>query len=201
MAESKFKEHGLIPLVANTAPDGVLQVKFPSGVEASLGNELTPRQVKDKPDVTWTADEKELYTLCMTDPDTPGGIANPGTKNTGWKHFLVVNIPGNKVGQGDVMADYVECGPLKDTGNHRYVFLLYKQPGKITPEGCPSSSLQIRGRRKFTVQAFAEKHSLGEPVAGNFFLAAYDDYVPEKQKKFYTVGNIFTYFTGGSVSK
>lgn len=34
------------------------------------------------------------------------------------------------------------------------------------------------GRPKRSVKAFAEKHELGDPVAGNFFQAQYDDYVP-----------------------
>ena len=42
------------------------QVKYPSGIQQNLGNELKPRQVKDQPDVHWKADEKSLYTLCLT---------------------------------------------------------------------------------------------------------------------------------------
>lgn len=34
------------------------------------------------------------------------------------------------------------------------------------------------GRGKKSVKEFAQKHELGDPVAGNFFQAKYDDYVP-----------------------
>jgi hypothetical protein len=33
-------------------------------------------------------------------------------------------------------------------------------------------------RPKFSIKAFAQKYNLGKPVAGNFFQAKYDDYVP-----------------------
>jgi phosphatidylethanolamine-binding protein len=33
-------------------------------------------------------------------------------------------------------------------------------------------------RGKFSVKKFAEKNNLGDPIAGNYFQAQYDDYVP-----------------------
>ena len=38
-------------------------------VSVSLGNVLTPTQVKDPPTVDWDAEADAFYTLCMTDPD------------------------------------------------------------------------------------------------------------------------------------
>lgn len=43
-----------------------LQVKYPSGVEVKDGNELTPTQVKDQPEVNFKADKNSFYTLIMT---------------------------------------------------------------------------------------------------------------------------------------
>lgn len=42
----------------------------------------------------------------------------------------------------------------------------------------PNFCRSIDGRAKRSVKEFAEKHVLGDPVAGNFFQAKYDDYVP-----------------------
>ena len=39
-------------------------------------------------------------------------------------------------------------------------------------------------RRNFKTQAFAEKHNLGTAIAGNLFLAEYDDYVPTLHAQF-----------------
>ncbi|KPJ07781.1 Phosphatidylethanolamine-binding protein-like F40A3.3 [Papilio machaon] len=38
--------------------------------------------------------------------------------------------------------------------------------------------LSDKGRAKFSINNFATKYNLGIPIAGNFFQAKYDDYVP-----------------------
>jgi len=43
----------------------VLQVHY-GDLSVSLGNELTPTQVKDIPAVHWNADDGSYYLLCMT---------------------------------------------------------------------------------------------------------------------------------------
>lgn len=64
------------------------------------------------------------------------------------------------------------------TGLHRYVFLIYKQNGKLTfaEPRLPNTSGENRGG--FSIAKFAEKYKLGNPVAGNFYQAQWDDYVP-----------------------
>lgn len=105
-----------------------MQVTYPSGVTADLGNELTPTQVKDKPSLKWEHDEDSFYTLILSDPDAPSR-AKPTIREV--RHWYVVNIPGNKVEEGDTLFDYIGSGPPKDTGLHRYVFTVYKQPGSL----------------------------------------------------------------------
>ena len=55
--------------------------------------------MKDEPRVHWDADPNSFYTLIMTDPDAPSR-ENPKMRE--WHHWLVVNIPGNKVAEGEV---------------------------------------------------------------------------------------------------
>jgi len=62
------------------------------------------------------------------------------------------------------MIDTV-CCYICDVGLHRYVFLLYKQSGKL------SISESQLGRSGWSVSKFVAKYSLGDPVAGNFFQA------------------------------
>lgn len=144
-------------------------------MKVNKGNELTPTQVKNQPIVKWVARSREYYTLIMTDPDAPSR-AEPSERE--FRHWLVANIPGNRVNKGEVVAAYVGSGPPLGTGLHRYTFILYKQPGKITidePHVANNSSLN---RFKFKTAEFAKKYNLGTPVAGNFYQAQYDDYVP-----------------------
>lgn len=124
-----FKDNEVEPDVVSVSPMQLVEVTYPSGVSVNLGNELTPTQVKDKPMLKWDADPNAFYTLLLTDPDAPSR-----TKATmrEYRHWAVVNIPGNAVEMGETVVDYIGSGAPKDTGLHRYVFLVYKQPnGKI----------------------------------------------------------------------
>ena len=63
-----------------------------------------------------------------TDPDNYDG---PEKVYREWHHWLVVNIPGSDVSKGEVLSGYIGSGPPEGTGIHRYVYILYKQPGKL----------------------------------------------------------------------
>jgi phosphatidylethanolamine-binding protein (PEBP) family uncharacterized protein len=52
-----------------------------------------------EPSVTWESDEHAYYTLIMTDPDAP---TRESAKFREWLHWMVVNIPGDAIEQGDV---------------------------------------------------------------------------------------------------
>lgn len=69
-------------------------------------------------------------------------------------------------------------GPPKGSGLHRYVFLVYKQPGLLAFDENPISNHSAVGRDKFSVKKFADKYKLGDPIAANMYQAEYDDYVP-----------------------
>lgn len=84
--------------------------------------------MKDQPSVKWDADADSFYTLIMTDPDAPSR-ADPVAGEV--RHWYVVNIPGNNLEEGETLFAYIGSGPPKDTGLHRYVFLVFKQSGKL----------------------------------------------------------------------
>ena len=70
-----------------------------SNSKANLGNVLTPTQVKTEPTLVWSAEEDEHYTVIFTDPDAPSR-ADPQFREV--HHWLVVNIPGNRLAEGEV---------------------------------------------------------------------------------------------------
>ncbi|CAH0402668.1 unnamed protein product [Chilo suppressalis] len=174
-----FQASKIVPDVIPTAPEATIELKYPSGAVASQGNELTPTQVKNQPSVSYKADPAAYYTLVFTDPDNYN-TTEPVYRE--WHHWLVGNIPGNKVSQGEVLSGYIGSGPPEGTGIHRYVFILYKQPGKINFDGTRLTNKSIDGRAAFSTKKFAEKYNLGAPVAGNFYRAQFDDYVPQLYK-------------------
>jgi len=177
-----FQKEQVVPEVILNAPGKLVKVVFDSGVEANLGNVLTPTQVQNPPKVSWESESGQLYTLIKTDPDAP---SRKDPKFREWHHWLVVNIPGGSVEKGDTLSEYVGAGPPQDTGLHRYVYLIYKQSsGKINDsEHGRLTNRSADGRGGWKAQKFVQKHNLGEPVAGNFYQAEYDDYVPKLYKQ------------------
>ncbi|KAK5621622.1 Phosphatidylethanolamine-binding protein 1 [Crenichthys baileyi] len=163
-------------------PGKPLTVKYGSVEIDELGKVLTPTQVQSRPTcIEWEGcDPSKLYTLALTDPDAP---SRKDPKFREWHHFLVVNMKGNDVSSGCVMSDYVGSGPPKGTGLHRYVWLVYEQPGSLS---CSETVLTNRsgdGRGKFKLQTFRKKYNLGAPVAGTCYQAEWDNYVPELYKQ------------------
>ena len=63
---------------------------------------------------------------------------------------------------------------------HRYVFLVFKQPGKLPFTDVPRlKNNSGDGRAKHKAAEFIKKQGLGDPIAGNFYQAKWDDYVPK----------------------
>lgn len=172
--ENLTKE-SVVPDVIDTKPSATIQVVYTSSVNVQQGNELTPTQVKEQPKFDFEAKPDQLYTLAMVDPDAPSR-KDPKLREV--LHYLVANIPGSEVSKGDTLAEYIGSGPPKDTGLHRYVFLVYHQKsGKLQSE-LKISKRSRAGRMNFSIRNFAKSNNLGEPIAANFYQAQYDDYVP-----------------------
>lgn len=170
-----LQTHGVVPDVIDKVPANVLNVAYPNNLTVEIGKVLTPTQVKDPPTVTWNAEANAFYTLCMTDPDAPSR-QTPTFRE--WHHWLVGNIPGSDVSKGEVLSDYIGSGPPEGTGLHRYVFLLYKQPQKLTFDEKRLTNRSGDNRGKFSIRKFAQKYNLGDPISGNMYQAEFDDYVP-----------------------
>ena len=69
-------------------------------------------------------------------------------------------------------------------GLHRYTFLVFKQAGRITnPQIKYVNNRTVQGRGQFSTRIFAERYRLGAPVAGNFYKAECDPFVPQIYKQ------------------
>lgn len=140
---------------------------------AEMGKELTPTQVQNPPLVEWSAEKGIFYTLLMTEVDAP---SRDDTSLKEWRHWLIVNIPEDNVSKGDLLYGYQGSAPSKGSGFHRYVYLLFKQPDKLTFDENYSAANSIEGRPNFSTKNFSAKYGLGAPVAGNFYEAQYDEF-------------------------
>lgn len=106
----QFEKESVVPDILDVYPVSVLNVSYPSGVKADLGNVVTPTQVKDQPTVQWEAKEESFYTLLMTDPDA-SSRAEPKFREV--RHWLVVNIKGSDVASGETKYQFVGTGAPK----------------------------------------------------------------------------------------
>ena len=82
----------VIPDKTPFIPEALLDVKWPTGKEAMLGNTLTTIDTADEPSVSFTPMQSFAaatdvgYTLVMTDPDAP---SRNDPKMGQWRHWLV----------------------------------------------------------------------------------------------------------------
>ncbi|KAK4879919.1 hypothetical protein RN001_008065 [Aquatica leii] len=160
----------IVPDVIDHAPINFAYVMYDNGL-VDCGNELTPTDVKSCPSVTWMSRDTHYYTLCMTDPDAPSR-KNPVYRE--WHHWLMVNIPGSSISLGETLSEYIGSAPPEGTGLHRYVFLVYEQPKKLAFDEERLCNTSAHNRAKFKIKKFADKYRLGNPIAGNYFMAKYD---------------------------
>ena len=58
------------------------------------------------------------------------------------------------------------------SGQHRYTFLVFEQPGPMTLALPVTVRSNPEGRGEFPIRKFAREQALGRPVAGNFFLVS-----------------------------
>ncbi|CAG7817943.1 unnamed protein product [Allacma fusca] len=86
------------------------------------GNIIKPYEAVAAPQVSYDAKDDELYTLVLTTPD-----CHLTEENREYLHWLVGNIPGNKIAQGKELCDYLQPFPPRGVGYCRYIFVLYKQ--------------------------------------------------------------------------
>ncbi|KAJ0175522.1 hypothetical protein K1T71_008681 [Dendrolimus kikuchii] len=134
------------------------------------GNVIKPNEALRPPIVNFESDAESLWTLALTSLD---GHLTENEKE--YVHWLVANIPGNYVEKGDVIAEYLQPFPLKGTGYHRYVFVLYKQDGSVNydvPKVTSSSPLQ---NRTFVTREWYKKYQDNiTPIGLAFYQSDWD---------------------------
>ncbi|ORX61474.1 PEBP-like protein [Hesseltinella vesiculosa] len=169
-----LKKNQLIPDVwgedETISTSTMLQVEYPDNRDVAFGNTLLVSQTQTCPTVRFVPpDEEAQYTLMMIDPDAP---SREQREFGPWRHWVVVNIKAGDVHLGQQHTPYTGPGPLPNSGEHRYIFLLFQQAqqDKMFPAMAHEGRLQ---RRCFAFKDFASDHSL-ELVAMNYFLCPSD---------------------------
>ncbi|CUS24298.1 LAQU0S15e01376g1_1 [Lachancea quebecensis] len=195
-ASDSLTTHEIIPDVVQDKsfkPQGLLAVEYSAAAPVAMGNTLTVEETQSKPKFHFTLDPKsefkikdaDLFTLVMTDPDAP---SRTDKKWSEFCHYVAADIRlpsealhsttsatpdfvASELSGGKTLVEYHPPGPPKGTGKHRYVFLLYKQPGDS------SSFTKVADRPNWGfgspatgVHKWASENHL-ELIAANFFFA------------------------------
>lgn len=173
--EIEMAKYDIIPSVINEGPEKSIEILYLNGARVKSGNELLPSQVYEVPLISWKADPTQYYTLIMFDPDAP---TRDNPKYANLLLWTVVNVPGNRVEEGTTLCEYIGAIPPPGTGLHRFIFLVYQQKSIQQFSGENHISINNYSARKtFSLTKFIKKYNLNLPIAGNFFLAEWDEYV------------------------
>ncbi|KAI9024976.1 phosphatidylethanolamine-binding protein [Phycomyces nitens] len=168
-----LKKAGIIPDVIRQdfVPSTLLEINYPNGKDVALGNTLSVQDAAETPRVNFIPPEEDAqYTLVMADPDAPSAV-DPSLGP--WRHWVVTNIKGSDPSNLKASSEhtpYMGPAPPQGTGNHRYVFLLYKQ-SRTNQEFAAMSPEKTSVRRNFDVNGFAAENDL-ELISVNYFLCS-----------------------------
>ncbi|KAH3772951.1 hypothetical protein DPMN_174298, partial [Dreissena polymorpha] len=145
------------------------------------GNQLPPAETQSAPEVVYKGDADKFYTLCMVAPDS-----HLEQNNKEYLHWMVANIPGTSVSEGQVLCDYMPVFPVHGTGNHRYAFVLYQHDNVIdlSAEKRHQERPNLSERTFETLEFYRRHQDAITPVGLCFFQAEWD---PSVRKTFHSV--------------
>ncbi|BGP16851.1 hypothetical protein JCM10213_003329 [Rhodosporidiobolus nylandii] len=129
----------VIPEDLTSGIKGAVEIRFPTAT-ASLGDALDREKTLEKPEIVFgEADAGASYTLIMTDPDLFKHNDPVSVEVRHWIQSSVEFDPSSKKadtsGKSPVFNSYVPPSPAYGTGQHRYIFILAKEPkGYIGPQ-------------------------------------------------------------------
>lgn len=160
-----LKSASLLPspiIPTNFAPSVALSVSFPSK-KPSNGSLVRVSDVKERPNVSFSSNadsaSAQSFTFLLIDPDAP---TPDDPKFAYWRHWVVTNIPASAqdVSEGNTLTQYLAPGPKDESGPHRYLFLLFKEPTGFSIGKDDVGGEEFVDRRSFEAKAFVEKHGL-----------------------------------------
>lgn len=161
-----LKSASLLPskiIPASFTPSYNLSISFPSQKSPSNGSLVRVSDVKEKPTITFSATSDatsaQSFTFLLIDPDAP---TPDDPKFAYWRHWVVTNIPSSakEVSEGNTLTQYLAPGPKDESGPHRYLFLLFKEPAGFSVEKSDVGGEEFVERRSFGAKEFVEKHGL-----------------------------------------
>jgi phosphatidylethanolamine-binding protein (PEBP) family uncharacterized protein len=162
---SSLKSANLLPsaiIPENFNPTLGLSVKFPS-LTPENGSIARVSQVKEQPSICLSPSSAttSIYTFMMIDPDAP---TPDDPKFAYWRHWVVTSLspstPDNITDKGTTVTPYLAPGPKDESGPHRYLFLLFKEPEGYSLEKADVGGDEFVERRSFRAEELVQKKGL-----------------------------------------
>jgi phosphatidylethanolamine-binding protein (PEBP) family uncharacterized protein len=119
----------------------------------------------------------------LIDPDAP---TPDDPKFAYWRHWVVTNISSDEIDSsnivkaGKTLTQYLAPGPKDESGPHRYLFLLFKEPEGLNLEKGDVGGEEFVDRRSFGAQEFVRKHGL-ELVGAQWMRGVGDNWKGEEK--------------------
>jgi phosphatidylethanolamine-binding protein (PEBP) family uncharacterized protein len=124
---------------------------------------LTPNETKMQPIIEYNFENNKLYTLLMYDPDTPHGD---------YIHWTIVNIKNN-IKNGNTLISYKGPSPPKNTGIHRYIFLLFEQD-KLLDEMKMKNIMKLE-RNIVLIELLNKLNIFNKEITSQYFTSQYQN--------------------------
>ncbi|XP_071813222.1 large ribosomal subunit protein mL38-like isoform X2 [Apostichopus japonicus] len=161
-----FLSHVVMKIFFECPDEGFMPVYY--------GNVITPTEALKPPTVHYDCDAGNLWTLLMVNPD--GHLIYNDAE---YVHWMIGNIPDEKLSEGDTIFDYLPVFPAKGTGYQRIVFLLFKQDGKVnySDEIVPLPCRSLPNRTFSTHEFYAKYQDVLTPVGLSFSQCRWDQSV------------------------
>ncbi|KAH4922036.1 hypothetical protein HBI79_182870 [Parastagonospora nodorum] len=160
-----------------------LSISYPS-ISPSNGSFVRVSQVAHTPKISISPSspsDSESYTLMLIDPDAPTP-ADP--KFAYWRHWVVCHIPStsstNISESGVTLTKYLPPGPKDESGPHRYLFLLFREPAGVEVGKEDVGGEEFVERRSFGAAEWVERHGL-ELVGVQWMRGVGDGWVGEEK--------------------
>jgi len=157
-----------------------LDISYPFDKDSAnpvhTGNILEASDVSNVPHVEYASGPDDLWTLLLTNLD--GHLLDT---NSEYLHWFVGNIKGNDLKSGEVICDYLQPFPMKGTGYHRLVFVLYKQDKEINYSSWKKTSpcVSLKERTFKTFDFYKEHQDFLTPAGLAFFQCTWDESVKD----------------------
>ncbi|XP_015918538.1 large ribosomal subunit protein mL38 [Parasteatoda tepidariorum] len=137
-----------------------------------MGNILQASDVVTVPHVSFKSNPEDLWSLVLTNLD--GHLLDP---NSEYLHWFIGNVKGGDLKSGETVCDYLRPFPMRGTGYHRLVFVLYKQNKVIDFSQLKRASpcLNLEERTFKTFDFYKEHQDFLTPAGLAFYQCTWDE--------------------------